>query len=605
MEQSLKHYLEYYSGLTSPEYAILVTGPWGVGKTHQVRKLLPACKSHYISLFGLTSVSEIHDAVLAEVEPTLATAKKYFPAIMSTLSTAIQIPQLTSLTPGIYQALLRKRVKPTKILIFDDLERCTVVAADLLGAINTYIEHHKCQVIIIAHDSRSITNDSVLVNTLKTQKEKIIGHTIRVTPDTQSAFDNFQSRYRCVPYNSFLTDHRKEIISIFVDSRVDSLRILRSVMDDLCRLYEALDEKHLSNNQAMKELVSLHVALNLEVRFGSLEEKDLVNRTSSKIRHLLRFSDKNTDEENESSILRSDRKYKDIDLGNNFLNDQVTVEMFIRGIYSSERIRHSVDNNIHFLPVEAEDTPSWKLIYQFDRLEDSVVDAAQEDMEKRFRERKIVEQGEFLHVFALRMMMAENSVIQTTVSKVFEECREYVDDLVRDSRLPPLKLETEGPELELDFYDGFGYWIMDSYKEQFASLREHIRAKREVVLNNRLSIIAAELLETLKKDAEEFAECISFSATRPGRFAGNSVLHRIESKEFVSAWLGNKKTKWHFVKGALENRYSRGGKFRAEQDWIREVNVALEDSAKKEEGFRALRIRRTAYAHGSGSINML
>ena len=295
MEQSLKHYLDYYSSLTSPEYAILVTGPWGVGKTHQVRKLLPACKSHYISLFGLTSLSEIHDAVLAEVDPTFAKAKKYLPAIMSTLSTAVQIPQLTSLTPGFYQALLRKRVKPTKILIFDDLERCSVVAADLLGAMNTYIEHHTCKVIIIAHDSNQIAHDSALVNTLKTQKEKIIGQTIRVIPDTESAFENFQSRYGCVPYNSFLTDHRKEIISIFVESKVDSLRILRSIIDDLSRLYEALDEKHLSNDQALKELVSLHGALNLEVRFGLLEEQDLVNRTSSKIRYLLRSSDKSTD----------------------------------------------------------------------------------------------------------------------------------------------------------------------------------------------------------------------------------------------------------------------------------------------------------------------
>ena len=592
MEGSLEHYLKYYCDLESPEFAILVTGPWGVGKTYQVRKLLPPCKSHYISLFGLTTVSEIHDAVLTEVEPTLATAKKYLPAIVSTLATALQIPHLKSLTPGLCQALLRKRIKPTKILIFDDLERCTVFAPDLLGAINTYIEHHKCKVVIVAHDSGVISQDRELMNTLETQKEKIIGQTIRVIPDAESAFQNFRSRYSCEAFISFLADYKNDILAVFAESEVDSLRMLRSSMDDLSRLYEALDEKHLCNAEAIKELISLHIALNLEVRSRSLTKEDLVNRTNSKFRHLFGSSHESMDEEKGSSILRSDRKYKYINLGSNYINDEVAIEMLIYGTYSSERIQHSVDNSVHFLPVEAEETPAWKVVWQFDRLEDSIVDAAREDMEKQFRERDIAEPAEFLHVFALRMMMAENAVIKATVEEVFEECREYVNDLAKDRRLPPSKLETEGPELALDMHDGFGYWIMDSYEEYFAKLREHVKEKRQIMLDERLPVMATELLNELRVDAEKFAETISSSASKAGRFAANAILHKIEPAEFVSAWLGNKREKWHYVKGALEYRYSLAGKFGDENDWMKQVIVALEEAAKSEDGLRALRIRR-------------
>lgn len=37
----LTDYLSYFQTLKSPGYAVLVTGDWGVGKTHQVRQSIP------------------------------------------------------------------------------------------------------------------------------------------------------------------------------------------------------------------------------------------------------------------------------------------------------------------------------------------------------------------------------------------------------------------------------------------------------------------------------------------------------------------------------------------------------------------------------------
>ena len=79
MPTPLQDYLNYYVGVDEPEYAVLVTGAWGVGKTFQVRSFLPQSTSYYVSLYGLTTTEAIHEAVLAEMAPAVSKARKHPP----------------------------------------------------------------------------------------------------------------------------------------------------------------------------------------------------------------------------------------------------------------------------------------------------------------------------------------------------------------------------------------------------------------------------------------------------------------------------------------------------------------------------------------------
>lgn len=74
-DTALANYLQYYSTLEKPGYAVLVTGPWGVGKTHQVKQVIPESQRYYVSLYGLDSVNSIHDAVLASCCLSLALSR--------------------------------------------------------------------------------------------------------------------------------------------------------------------------------------------------------------------------------------------------------------------------------------------------------------------------------------------------------------------------------------------------------------------------------------------------------------------------------------------------------------------------------------------------
>jgi KAP family P-loop domain len=75
----IKEYLSYYLALPhSPHYAVMITGPWGIGKTFLVKKFFQdrgesdeTNKCIYVSLFGLTSSEELDTAVFQAAYPAL------------------------------------------------------------------------------------------------------------------------------------------------------------------------------------------------------------------------------------------------------------------------------------------------------------------------------------------------------------------------------------------------------------------------------------------------------------------------------------------------------------------------------------------------------
>ena len=271
INENLKLYIPYYNNLVNPKYAVLVKGEWGVGKTHLINNLLKEDERIYVSLFGLTTIQEVHAAIFVKMYPTRSWIKKTANWFGNSSLKAIDITfAFGPLIGNIANALIKEKVNNSKPIIFDDLERCSIDWADLFGAINQYVEHHGCKVIVIAHDEK-------LSEELTEKKEKIFGQIIKVSPDIKGAFDYFIKTSKTP--KAF--DSIKDIIyNSFLASECKSLRVLDYLIGDCARLLSCTPEYLIKNKNLLSEFFVLFTALNIHYRLGKLKGDEIKNRDS-------------------------------------------------------------------------------------------------------------------------------------------------------------------------------------------------------------------------------------------------------------------------------------------------------------------------------------
>ena len=169
--QHVTEYLNYYCSMDSaPEFAVLLNGEWGSGKTWFIKKFIEEndLKIIYVSLYGITSFTEIEDEFFRQLHPKLSSkgaviAGKIFKGLLKTTinidlnsdgnSEGSITSSLSDLNLPDYLTNVDKH-----ILIFDDLERCKLELNNLLGYINYFVEHQGHKVIILAHEDKLFIN---------------------------------------------------------------------------------------------------------------------------------------------------------------------------------------------------------------------------------------------------------------------------------------------------------------------------------------------------------------------------------------------------------------------------------------------------------------
>ncbi|MFJ2445177.1 P-loop NTPase fold protein [Pseudomonas sp. NPDC087626] len=583
----LRTYLDYYKELEKPGYAVLITGAWGSGKTHQVRNILSESEIYYISLFGTQTTEEVYSAVYARMFPIKAFARG---AAEKTDGAELEISfakiNLGGVVSGIANALLRDQVNTDRIIVFDDLERSSILTKDLLGVFNRYVEHHGCRVVVIAHDEK-ISAD------LQDTKEKVFGQTIEVTPQISDAFDSFTEGLKDQEARNTINLSKSDILNIFQQSETYSLRILKHTIEDLGRLLKTLSAPHKSNSAAMRELSFLFLATSLEVRSGRLKESDLIERSQSIMRYQLKRArvKENLDI---PPIFSANVRYDSIDLGSQIIKDQALINLLIKGNYIESEIHESLNESLHFVKVE--DLPPWLVFMKFDEISDIQSNAAAEKLLTQFNEREVDHIGEMLHLFALRFLLSDMGMITTNFDQTEIDCKKYLDELLAQDRLQSNMNSTNvfGDEYSHG-YNGYTFWVQDNYRSHFRNVVDHLTTSRLNAAKKLFPAIAQDLLTLVKTDGALFARQISRTFSGNNIYANIDILASIEPSDFVQEWMGSPSQNWQYISRGLEQRYSSGelqSTLQSEKKWLQEVTELLNKQHKRERGIRKKRIER-------------
>lgn len=181
-------------------YAILINGGWGTGKTflyeNHIRNVInknevgktDGKRDIYISLYGMRTIQELSDELLSSyiMFSKLRAQKNHKKNIEKAQTVLSMFTKSIKINIKCVDIDISKFVSEAKhlfdinqlVICFDDFERCEIPINTLFGYINSLVEHHKCKVIILA-DEKNIgkihanTNVEAKYSTILTGNRKI------------------------------------------------------------------------------------------------------------------------------------------------------------------------------------------------------------------------------------------------------------------------------------------------------------------------------------------------------------------------------------------------------------------------------------------------
>lgn len=320
--------VEEYVRKPYTDYAIMINGEWGSGKTYfwnnKLRKRIEIIengkgstyKTIYISLYGINSIEEISKKIFLETNPLITKTLKKFVEnsdgnmIPEYVKAGVDVANLYGSMQVDNNKLDFSKLFSTdnKVLCFDDLERANIDIIDILGYINNFVEHDGIKTILICNEKElaiKFKNNNIEMKTLiatlmldkekkkavsgmleepvanKLQdkiesifdranayeriKEKLVGECFEYVPEYGYILSGMIMRYDYnKPFEIFLKKEIALIINTFNKTNTKNLRVLKHALNDFERIYNNITMMY---PEATEELLKVALVFTIAISF--------------------------------------------------------------------------------------------------------------------------------------------------------------------------------------------------------------------------------------------------------------------------------------------------------------------------------------------------
>lgn len=332
------------------DYAIMIFGDWGCGKTYYVENELkeiiknsqasqtPKASKEllYISLYGIQSVEEIDTRILNSVSGVYRWATALKPILNVGSDVAETFCKPLSSVKSIFKSknisALNKFLQSPQnyVYVFDDLERIgNIDTKDVLSYINDLCEHKKCKVIVVCNEEKS--------KELKEFKEKTVRYSVQLQCDILKVFDSFIGKYE-ENFREYIGNNKSFICEIFQASQCNNLRTLSFVLDILEGLYKATPNSKYKDI-VNKQFICFTVIYSIEYKEGRTTEE------LNSLKHLgLTFNYSPKDDNTTTYLQRTRTKYERFVGGNRVF--QNIADYIVSGVIEESSFYELNDNLI-------------------------------------------------------------------------------------------------------------------------------------------------------------------------------------------------------------------------------------------------------------------
>ena len=336
MEDLVESILDYIRA-DYTDYAIMINGEWGSGKTYfwnnKIRNKIDTLQLNgkhyttiYMSLYGISNLEDISKKIFIETTQLMdKNMKKYMNAtgqqsIPEYAKTGLDMANLFGVTQSGDKVDYSKFFSTDdKVLCFDDLERANVDVIDILGYINNFVEHDHIKTIIICNEKELSTKlkssnlemktfiatyildkegdlsktDKPMVEKIQDKieyvfdkandyeriKEKLIGETFEYQPEFNYIINGILMRYENnTDLIRFLRENTNYIVSTFNKSGTRNLRILKHALNDFKKVYEMVNKYYPNTNyRILQTMLIFTIAISFEIKAGKITKDKFIN----------------------------------------------------------------------------------------------------------------------------------------------------------------------------------------------------------------------------------------------------------------------------------------------------------------------------------------
>ena len=273
IEEIFKEYLKK----EATQYALLINGTWGSGKTFFWKKTLHAIvkkqelKPLYISLNGLKTVEQLQQQLMIKLIPFFGKpenkALKNIARLTGNIgNTVIKFFKVdfSNILSGVTLDGLKFN---DKVLCFDDLERCQIPIKELFGFINDFVEHKNLKCLILA-DAIKIDDNAQYLKI----KEKVIGRELNYEPELEKVLPTLYKTYTSEDaYFTFLKQNKDYIYGIFYEYEEYNLRIISFFLESLFKIHRSLKDVA---TEFQEEVILFTALISIEFKRGHLKSDE-------------------------------------------------------------------------------------------------------------------------------------------------------------------------------------------------------------------------------------------------------------------------------------------------------------------------------------------
>ncbi|MBU1218359.1 KAP family NTPase [Myxococcota bacterium] len=591
MESNNQHvcnFLTYYCSLTSPEYAILIKGLWGTGKTWFIKNWFKELNKNeqeyiYISLYGITSIEDIENEFFRQLHPFLASkSMKLLGKLAKNLigiTTKINLDgQFDSLNKEIVDSMNSAK---GKVLVFDDLERCSMPVCDILGYINKFVEHSGFKVIIIANENEIIEreeNDKSKLHSYMRIKEKLVGKTFEISPEISEALGRFIDLLLCDTAKTAIIDNQSHIIQLYECSEYKNLRVLRHALSEFDRFFAKLPNDISDNKEFVSHFLAVFLIYSFEIMSGTIQSSDISNFNSSFKHSIFKTEDKDNPYQKYLDIRK---KYNANDLNDTLFPDILWQDWFNKGFIASEDIVMTIKKSRYF---KNESMPNWEKLWYGKDLSDSDFNEVFNTVLKEWEEMTYNEVGVIKHVACILFWLSDINLYSESKDQILKFSKGYIDHLKKEKKLPQQDSRTVNI-FDAESWGGLGFYAKD--EEKFKELIKYISDKMDEAVLESYESEARTLLYVMKEDTDKFFRAMIFCGHEDNKFYDIPILTYITPGDFVRVLLELTPEKRRTVSYIFEERYkfsNFNSKLTTEIDYLKEVKDLLEKEKEKRRG---------------------